>query len=114
MRRLLKMIASMRSMILTILFGALLFISCRTRAPGEQPVNGIVSTVNRSTQPCININTATAKELMQLTGVGEVMSEKIISHRTIHGKFRRPQDLIIIEGFGEKKYRAIAPLICVE
>jgi competence protein ComEA len=78
------------------------------------PVNQTALAGRQSNQPCININTATAKELMQLAGVGEVMSEKIISHRKLHGPFRRPQDLIIIEGFSEKKYRAIAPLICVE
>jgi competence protein ComEA len=51
---------------------------------------------------------------MQLPGIGEVMSRKIIEHRERHGPFRRPEEIIIIEGFSERKYRALAGLVCVE
>jgi competence protein ComEA len=64
--------------------------------------------------PCLNINTATREELMRLPGIGEVMSQKIIEHRERHGPFRRPEDVMIIEGFSERKYRSLAGLICVE
>jgi len=67
-----------------------------------------------STQPCVNLNRATAEELMQLPGVGEVMSRRIVEYRERHGPFRRPAEVIILEGFSEKKYRAIAGLVCVE
>ena len=63
---------------------------------------------------CINLNTATIEQLIQLPGIGEVMSQKIIAHRERHGPFRRPEDLIIIEGFSEKKYNAIKDLVCVD
>ena len=65
-------------------------------------------------QPCVNLNRASAEELMQLPGIGEVMSRRIIEYRERHGPFRRPAEIIIIEGFSEKKYRAIADLICGE
>src|SRR5437868_15525952 len=58
-----------------------------------------------STQPCVNLNRATAEELMQLPGVGEVMSRRIVEYRERHGPFRRPAEVIILEGFSEKKYR---------
>jgi len=64
--------------------------------------------------PCIDLNRATAAELMQLPGVGEVMSRRIVEYREHHGPLRRPAEIIIIEGFSEKKYRALADLICVE
>ena len=66
------------------------------------------------TQPCVNLNTATAEELMTLPGIGEVISRRIIDYREHHGPFRRPAEIIIIEGFSEEKYRAIADLICVD
>jgi competence protein ComEA len=63
---------------------------------------------------CLNLNKASAEELGALQGVGEVMAQKIIAYREQHGGFRRPQELIILEGFSEKKFRAIAERVCVE
>lgn len=50
---------------------------------------------------------------MTLAGVGEVMARKIVEYREQNGPFRRPQDVIIIDGFSERKYRAISDQICV-
>ncbi len=69
---------------------------------------------SESHKPCVNLNTATAEELKELPGIGEVMARRVIDYRERHGLFRRPEEIIIIEGFSEKKYRAIATLICVE
>jgi len=63
---------------------------------------------------CLNINTATAEELEKLPGIGKVMAERIVSYRQKQGPYARPEDIIIIDGIGEKKYRAIADLICVK
>lgn len=65
-------------------------------------------------EPCLNLNIATAEELVRLPGIGEVMARRIIDYRERQGRFRRPEEVIIIEGFSEKKYRAIAPMICVQ
>jgi len=65
-------------------------------------------------EPCVNLNIATTEELIELPGIGEVMARRIIDYRERHGRFRRPQEIIVIEGFSERKYRAIAGMICVE
>ena len=67
-----------------------------------------------SSQPCTNLNTATAMELANLDRIGEVVAQRIIDYRERHKGFRRPEEIIIIEGFSERKYRAIAAIICVE
>jgi competence protein ComEA len=67
-----------------------------------------------SQPPCVNLNRATAEELIKLPGIGEVMSRRIIDYREHHGPFRRPAEIIIVEGFSEKKYRAIADMLCVD
>lgn len=50
---------------------------------------------------------------MRLPAIGDVLAKRIVEHREKHGPFRRPQDIIIIEGISENKYRAIAELVCV-
>lgn len=59
----------------------------------------------------ININTATAGELISLPGIGEKLADAIISYRTEHGAFRNPYDLIHVKGIGERKLSAILDLI---
>lgn len=65
-------------------------------------------------EPCLNLNIATADELIKLPGIGDVMAKRIVDYRERHGRFRRPEEIIIIEGFSERKYRAIAAMVCVE
>jgi competence protein ComEA len=63
---------------------------------------------------CINLNTANVEQLKELPGVGEVLARRIVDYRRRNNRFRRAEDIIIIEGFSERKYRAIADRICVE
>jgi competence ComEA-like helix-hairpin-helix protein len=46
----------------------------------------------------ININTATAEELERLPGIGPTLASRIIEHRRKHGRFKHPQDIIIVRG----------------
>jgi competence protein ComEA len=67
-----------------------------------------------SRERCLDLNAATIVELERLPGIGEVTARKIIAYREQNGPFRRPEDLIIIEGFSERKYRSIADFVCVK
>ena len=105
----------MRLLKILVLIFALALASCAER----EGANANAATQQSSARvaplkPCVNLNTATAEELMRLPGIGEVMSRKIIEYRERNGPFRRPEEIIILEGFSEKKYRAIADLVCVE
>jgi competence protein ComEA len=89
----------------------LLFASC---GGNELAPNVNVSIQqNANAQPCVNINTATAEELMRLPGIGEVIAERIIEYRQRNGLFRRAEEIIIVDGMSERKYRAIRELVCV-
>lgn len=62
----------------------------------------------------INLNLATAEQLDSLSGVGEVTAKKIIDHRTKNGPFRRVEDIMQIDGIGQKKFDALKEEISVE
>lgn len=69
---------------------------------------------NSLSHQCVNLNKAVAQELMLLPGIGEVTARRIIEYRERNGPLRRKEDIIVIDGLSEKKYREIADRICVE
>lgn len=106
----------MRLFALSLVLLLLALASCG-RAKGVENTNSVgpsaVPANEVSRTQCVNLNTATAEVLERLPGIGEVTARKIIEYREQNGPFRRPQEIIIIEGFSERKYRAIADLVCV-
>jgi competence protein ComEA len=88
-----------------------LFPSCgrlsRDNSPSNQP-----SAILATTRPAkLNINTATASDLEKLPGVGKVLADRIVAHRENFGPFRRPEDLIIVRGISDRKFRELRTLI---
>ena len=55
----------------------------------------------------ININTATAKELETIPNIGESKSFAIIEYRNKNGKFNKIEDILNVNGIGEKLYEEI-------
>lgn len=49
----------------------------------------------------VNINTADAAELETLSGVGEVLAQRIIDYREEHGPFKSVDDLVDVSGIGD-------------
>jgi competence protein ComEA len=65
-------------------------------------------------QSKVNINTATAKELENLSGVGPKTAEKIVTYRQEHGEFASVEQLRQVPGIGDKKLAAIQDMISVK
>lgn len=66
-------------------------------------------TDSESEGDCININTASKAKLMEISGVGESMSGKIIDGRP----YKVLEDLKNISGVGESTYEKFLPFICL-
>jgi len=62
----------------------------------------------------ININTANLAMLQTLSGIGPVLSERIIEYRNQNGLFGVIDDIKDVSGIGEKKFEGIKDLICVQ
>ncbi|MDX9874908.1 MAG: ComEA family DNA-binding protein [Spongiibacteraceae bacterium] len=54
----------------------------------------------------ININTATAEELVQLDGVGPAKAQAIVAWREQNGPFKAAAQLTEVRGIGEKLVEA--------
>jgi competence protein ComEA len=59
----------------------------------------------------VNINTATAKELEALPGVGEVTARRIIDYREANGPFQTIEDIQNVSGIGPKTFEGLKDLI---
>lgn len=55
----------------------------------------------------VNLNTATAEQLMTLSGIGEAKAEAILRYREEHGGFQKIEELMEVEGIKEGVFHKI-------
>jgi competence protein ComEA len=61
----------------------------------------------------VNINTASASELETLPRVGPKVAQRIIDFRTKNGNFKKVEEIMKVQGIGEKVFENIRDLITV-
>lgn len=61
----------------------------------------------------LNLNTATLDELLELPNIGEVKAQAIIDYRQEHGGFDRIEDLLGVNGIGQKIYEQLMDKVTV-
>ena len=62
----------------------------------------------------VNINTADAKELCALNGIGETLAGRIIEYREVHGAFSRIEDITKVSGIGSSTLERLQDRITVD
>ncbi len=71
------------------------------------------ATLAPSPEHPLDLNTARQDQLEQLPGVGEGIARRIIAYRTAIGPFVTKEQLMDVEGIGEKRFAEIEPLVTV-
>ena len=61
----------------------------------------------------LNLNTATKAELEKLPGVGAAMAQRILDYRQKIGAFKKSEELMNVQGIGEKSFLKLKPLVTV-
>ena len=69
--------------------------------PSSQPAKAsATNTAPSAVVTSININTATAEQLTQLSGIGTAKAAAIIAYREQHGPFKSVEELTKVSGIG--------------
>lgn len=97
----------------------------QTRVPGtvsvqhaepdepEEAVQTVMEEPSDAADDRLDLNTATAAELQELPGIGEVIAQRIIDYRDLCGRFLDPEQLMEVDGIGEAKYEKLRDLVTV-
>jgi len=95
------LIAAVAAMSLTsVAFAADDVTTTDTSAPAAQVASTDQATPAADTQDIkVNLNTATAKELMKIKGLSAAKVKAIVAYRKKHGDFKALEDLKQVKGF---------------
>lgn len=73
----------------------------------------IINKSDKNDNDIVNINTASLTELQNLSGIGKSKAEAIIKYREQNGNFKNIEELLNVDGIGEKLYEEIKSNITV-
>jgi competence protein ComEA len=95
-----------RPLLLTVLLAA--FLAAGPRPLAAQDAGG----AGRAAAT-VNLNTATAEQLEALPGIGPRTAVRIVEYRQKSGGFKKVEDLMNVQGIGEKGFLKIKPMVTV-
>jgi comEA protein len=80
---------------------------------GTRVVEASQETKSATVASVVNLNTATEAELQALPGLGPAIAKRIVDYRQKSGGFKKVEDLMNVQGIGEKSFLRLKPLLTV-
>lgn len=102
----------MKKFITTLFFAGVLLAGFVGNVAAEAKVDK--SSVSQMKSQKINLNTATAEQLVTLPGIGKKKAVAIITYRNKSGKFTSVNDLTNVKGIGKKMVAKLADHVQVK
>ncbi|MGV3518969.1 ComEA family DNA-binding protein, partial [Luteitalea sp.] len=65
------------------------------------------------TTPSVNVNAASAPQFEALPGIGPSMAQRIVAFREKNGPFKKLEDLMNVQGIGEKSFLKLRPFLAI-
>ena len=96
-----------RSLSVLVVLGT--FLTAHLAAQGAQPARG----VDAKPAAVVNLNTATLSELEVLPGIGAKTAARIVDYREKKGPFKKIEELMNVQGIGEKSFLKLKPQLTV-
>ena len=81
-------------------------------SPADGAYSAAVGTETAAYGGVIHLNSASAAELEELPGVGEVTAQRILEYRAQHG-FSRIEDIMNVKGIGQAKFNKMRPYLAL-
>ena len=92
---------------------ALVFLAAAQPHAQSRPAAPRAETKTPAATAVVNLNTASAAELEKLPGVGAATAARIIEYRQKKGPFKKIEELMNVQGIGEKSFLKLKPQITV-
>ena len=61
----------------------------------------------------VNVNSADASQLALLPRVGPSVAQRIVDYRKQNGPFKKLEDLMLVQGIGEKTFQLLKPYVAI-
>ena len=95
----------------TLAFVVLAASSAAAQSTAQKPAP--VRTDARPAVAVVNLNTATVAELEKLPGIGQKVAARILEYRQKQGPFKKVEELMNVQGIGEKSFLKLRSQITV-